>query len=327
MRKIIIDTDTGSDDAVALMMCLRDPGVEVLALTTVSGNVPVEQATLNCLMAAETAVGAENVPPVYVGADRPLMRSRVHARNVHGNDGMSDAGLIHPTVRPVPGIHAADAIIGLVKEYPDEIELCTIGPVTNVALAMMKDPETMKHLKCIYTMGTSGFGPGNTTPVSEFNVFADAEAYKIMMDFGVHVYVGGCDLNVSEAAWFDADTEALLESGTEAAVFAVKCNETLARFIEGLQGERRIDLPDAVSLAPMLWPDIVLEQKECISHVVVDNEACYGQVIFYDGHLMAAMGPGFENGYYGKKEPNCTVFTALDNKEYKKRLAALLTRE
>lgn len=326
MRKIIIDTDTGSDDAVALMMCLRDPGVEVLALTTVSGNVPVEQATLNCLMAAETAVGAEHVPPVYVGADRPLMRPRVHARNVHGNDGMSDADLIHPTVKPVPGIHACDAIIELVRQNPGEIELCTIGPVTNVALAMMKDPETMKQLKCIYTMGTSGFGPGNTTPVSEFNVFADAEAYKIMMDFGVYVYVGGCDLNVSAAAWFREDTDALLASGKPAAEFAVRCNETLAKFIEGLQGERRIDLPDAVSLAPMLWPDIVLEKKECVSHVVVDNKECYGQVIFYDGHLMAAMGPGLEHGYYGKTKPNCTVFTALDNAVYKKRLAALLTR-
>lgn len=324
MRKIIIDTDTGSDDAVALLMCLRDPGVEVLALTTVSGNVPVEQATLNCLMAAEIAVGAEHVPPVYVGADRPLMRERVHARNVHGNDGMSDAGLIHPTVRPVEGVHASDAILSLVRQYPGEIELCTIGPVTNVALAMMKDPETMHKLKCIYTMGTSGFGPGNTTPVSEFNVFADAEAYKIMMDFGVHVYVGGCDLNVSEAAWFTADTDALLQSGTEAAVFAVRCNETLARFIEGLQGQRRIDLPDAVSLAPMLWPDIVLEKRECVSHVVTDNKECYGQVIFYDGHLMAAMGPGFGSGVYGKAAPNCTVFTALDNAEYKRRLAALL---
>ena len=82
MRKIIIDTDTGSDDAVAIMMCLREPSVEIVALTTVSGNVPVEQATLNCLMSAEIAVGKDKMPPVYVGADRPLMRERVHARNV-----------------------------------------------------------------------------------------------------------------------------------------------------------------------------------------------------------------------------------------------------
>ena len=155
MRKIIIDTDTGSDDAVAIMMCLREPSVDVVALTTVSGNVPVEQATWNCLMSAQIAVGAENVPPVYVGADRPLMRDRVHARNVHGNDGMSDCGLIHPDISPVEGIHACDAIIDFVRKYPDEIELAVIGPVTNVALAMMKEPDVMKHVKCIWTMGTT----------------------------------------------------------------------------------------------------------------------------------------------------------------------------
>ena len=327
MRKIIIDTDTGSDDAVAIMMCLREPSVEIVALTTVSGNVPLEQATLNCLMSAEIAVGKDKVPPVYMGADRPLMRDRVHARNVHGNDGMSDCDLIHPSVRPVEGVHACDAIIDLVKKYPDEIEIAVIGPVTNLALAMMKDPETMKHLKCIWTMGTTGFGRGNTTPVSEFNVYADPEAYKVMMDFGVHVYVGGYDLCTSEAAWFDEDTQRLLSSGTEAASYAVRCNEALARFCEAIGGERRIDLPDAVSLSPMLWSDVIKKSSECISHVCTEHNETYGQVIFYDGRMLAGMGPGFENGYYGKSKPNCTVIYELDNELYKKRLEELLTRE
>lgn len=326
MRKIIIDTDTGSDDAVAIMMCLREPSVEVMALTTVSGNVPVEQATLNCLMSAEVAVGAENVPPVYVGADRPLMRDRVHARNVHGDDGMSDCGLIHPSVSPQKGIHACDAIIDLVRKYPDAIELAVIGPVTNVALAMMKEPDVMKHVKCIWTMGTTGLhGRGNTTPVSEFNVFADPEAYRIMMDFGVHVYVGGYDLCTSEAAWFDEDTERLLASGKEAASYAVRCNEKLAQFCLGIGGERRIDLPDAVSLAPMLWEDVITGSAECVSHVCTEHNETYGQVIFYDGGILAGMGPGFDGCYYGKKEPNCTVITKVDNRLYKERLEKLLT--
>lgn len=326
MRKIIIDTDTGSDDAVAIMMCLREPSIEVLALTTVSGNVPLEQATLNCLMSAEMAVG-KDAPPVYVGADRPLIRERVHARNVHGNDGMSDCDLIHPTIKPVEGIHACDAIIDLVKKYPDEIEMAVIGPVTNLALAMMKDPETMKNLKCIWTMGTCGFGRGNTTPVSEFNVYADPEAYQIMMDFGVHVYVGGYDLCTHEAAWFDPDTDRLLKSGSKAAEYAVKCNETLAQFCFDIGGERRIDLPDAVSLAPMLWDDLIIKAIPCVSHVCTEHNETYGQVIFYDGGMLAGMGPGFENGYYGKKEPNCTVITQINNELYKERLEKLLIKE
>lgn len=326
-RKVIIDTDTGSDDAVAIMMCLRDPNVEVLALTTVSGNVPLEQATLNCMMSAEIAVGKENCPPVYMGADRPLYRPVVHARNVHGNDGMSDAGLIHPSIKPVEGVKACDAIIDLVKKYPDEIELAVIGPVTNVALAMMKDPETMKHVKCIWSMGTNGFGRGNTTPVSEFNVYADGEAYKVMMDFGVHVYIGGYDLCARENAWFDEDTKVLLESGTEAAKFAVECNETLAKFCEAKKGERRIDLPDAVSLSPMLWSDVIEKQAECVSYVCTETPETYGQVIFYDGGTLADMGPGFEKGYYGKTKPNCTVIYKVNSKMYKERLANLLMQK
>ena len=309
------------------MMCLREPSVEVVALTTVSGNVPVEQATLNCLMSAEIAVGPDKAPPVYVGADRPLIRDRVHARNVHGNDGMSDCDLIHPTIKPVEGIHACDAIIDLVKKYPDELEIAVIGPVTNLALAMMKDPETMKHLKCIWTMGTTGFGRGNTTPVSEFNVYADPEAYQIMMDFGVHVYVGGYDLCTSEAAWFDPDTERLLASGSKAAEYAVKCNETLAVFCLNIGGERRIDLPDAVSLSPMLWEDVIVKATPCVSHVCTEHNETYGQVIFYDGGMLAGMGPGFEGNYYGKSKPNCTVIHKINNELYKERLEKLLIQK
>ena len=324
MRKFIIDTDTGSDDAVAIIMCLRELGDQVLALTTVSGNVPMEQATLNCLMSVEIA-DLPSPPPVYKGADRPLMRAPIHARNVHGDDGMSDCGLIHPKLKAVEGVHAADAIIRLVEENPGEVELAVIGPVTNVALAMMKAPETMKKLKCVWTMGTCGFGPGNTTPVSEFNVYADAEAYKVMMDFGVHVYVGGYDLCTAEAAWFDADTAELLASGTRAADFSVRINEKLAQFCLAIGGQRRIDLPDAVSLSPMLWPDVVKRAVPCVSHVCVEDPATYGQVIFYDGRMLAGMGPGFEGGYYGKTAPNCTVIAQVDAALYKKRLAKLLT--
>ena len=174
-------------------------------------------------------------------------------------------------------------------------------------------------------MGTCGFGPGNTTPVSEFNVYADAEAYKVMMDFGVHVYVGGYDLCTAEAAWFDADTAELLASGTRAADFSVRINEKLAQFCLAIGGQRRIDLPDAVSLSPMLWPDVVKRAVPCVSHVCVEDPATYGQVIFYDGRMLAGMGPGFEGGYNGKTAPNCTVIAQVDSALYKKRLAKLLT--
>ena len=154
MRKIIIDTDTGSDDAVAILMALRDPSVQVLAVTTVCGNVNMEQATINAFRSIDAA--RTYVPPVYKGAYRPLMRDAVTAENVHGQDGMGDMGL------PVPDMqaeteHAVEAILRLVKENPGEIEIVALGPATNLALAMMKDPETMKQVKHIYSMGSGGY--------------------------------------------------------------------------------------------------------------------------------------------------------------------------
>lgn len=323
MRKIIIDTDTGSDDAVALLLALRDPSCQVLALTTVSGNVPLWQATLNCIMTAEVA--GVPLPPVYEGADRPLIRKPVHARNVHGQDGMGDCDIIHPTVKPVEGVHAADAIIDLVEKNPGEIELAVIGPATNVALAMMKAPETMKKLKSIWTMGTNGFGYGNTTPVSEFNVYADAEAYKVMMDFGVPVYVVGFDMCTADAAWVKEDTDRLTASGTPAALFGVKSNCKLQDFSSAIWGTPRIDLPDAVALGCMLWPDMVKKSVNCRSFVCTDSNPTYGQVIFDDGRMLAAR---FEMGEhpYGKEETNCVVITDIDGLLYKKRLEELLVK-
>ena len=174
MRKIIIDTDTGSDDAVAILMALRDPSVQVLAVTTVCGNVNMEQATINAFRSIDAA--RTYVPPVYKGAFRPLYWDLVTGQFAHGQDGMGDMGLPIPDMQAETE-HAVEAILRLVKENPGEIEIVALGPATNLALAMMKDPEAMKQVKHIYSMGSGGYGKGNATSVAEFNVFVDAEAY------------------------------------------------------------------------------------------------------------------------------------------------------
>lgn len=321
MRKVIIDTDVGSDDAVAILMALLDDSVDVLAITTVSGNVPVEQATANCLQTIEVA--GKDVP-VYAGADRPLVRQPVHAMNVHGKDGMGDMNLIHPTTAPVPGIHACDAILDLVRKNPWEIELITLGPVTNIALAIMKEPETMGLLKSIWSMSTAGFGPGNTTPVAEFNVYADAEAYKVMMNCGVPIYIGGADLYEGDAAWTQEDMDALLDTGNPVAKFAVECNAALAEYNLLHCQKPIVTLPDAVTMAGFLWED-VRRLVPCMAYVCVSEPATYGQVIFYAGQVLADMS-GFDAKPYGFAEPNCSVIADFDGKLYKQRLAELLVR-
>ena len=321
MRKLIIDTDTGSDDAVAILMALLSDDIEVLAMTTVSGNAPLELATANCLQTMEIT---GNIVPVYAGADRPLIRERVHAQNVHGEDGMGDMDLIHPTLKAVEGVHAADAIIDIVEKNPNEVEIVAIGPVTNIALAILKAPDTMKKVKAIWTMGTAGFGPGNTTSVAEFNVYADAEAYRIMMNCGVPIYIGGFDICIGAAAWTVNDMNELLASGNPIAKFAVECNEGLAQFNIRCKGRRFVDLPDAVTMARVLWDD-VCDIVPCMGYVCINEPATYGQVVLYDGSPLAGLN-GFKDKPFGFAEPNCYVMKNFNAKLYKERLAKLLTK-
>jgi len=317
MRKLIIDTDTGSDDAVALIMALKSTTVSVEAITTVCGNVPLDLATKNALMTIEVANG--QTPPVYIGSAKPLMRDLVTATNVHGDDGMGDSDLIHPTLK-AEDMHAVDAIIEIVKNNPNEIEIVTIGPATNIALAMFKDPETMRTVKHIYSMGTAGFGAGNTTPVAEFNVYVDAEAYSIMLKFGVPVTIIGFDVCLGDAAWNKEDIDLLLNSGKPEAEFSVKCNKTLLEYNLDIFGEAIIDLPDAVAMGVVLWRDIVLESKLSYCYTCTVEEAAYGQVIIYDGSRLA-----ISEGFAGNT-PNATVCKTIDNELYKKRLQDLLLK-
>lgn len=315
MRKLIIDTDTGSDDAVALIMALKSTNLKVEAITTVCGNVPVELATKNALMTIEVANGQK--PPLYVGAAKPLMRDLVTAVNVHGEDGMGDCHLINPTLVPET-MHAVDAILEMIENNPDEIEIVTIGPVTNIALAILKAPETMKKVKHIYTMGTSGFGPGNTTPVAEFNVYVDAEAYSIMLNSGISTTIIGFDVCLGEAALNKDDMDVLLSSGKEEAVFSVQCNRSLLEYNLQRSNEHMVDLPDAVAMGVVLWDEIVLEDKLCYCYVCTTEAAAYGQVIINDGSKLA-----ISDGFAGHM-PNATVCKSIDNQLFKKRLLALL---
>lgn len=318
MRKLIIDSDTGSDDAVAIMMPLSAPSDEfkVEAITTVFGNCSLEQATLNALMTVEVTDGQK--PPVYVGAGKPLVREIMDAIEVHGKDGMGDLDLIHPT-RKAEEMHAVDAILKIVKENPGEIEIVTIGPCTNIALAISKDPETMKSVKHIWSMGSAGFGVGNVNPLACFNVYTDAEAHDIMLNAGIPCTIVGFDVCLGDSAWNKQDMEALLNSGVEKAAFAVNCNRTLLEYNIRINGEEFVDLPDAVAMGVVMWDDMVLESKllhchTCLTH----DDVTYGHLVLFDNIDYIACEP------YNGKSPNATVIKTVDSQLYKDRLHELL---
>ena len=164
-RKIIIDTDTAGDDAVAMIIAAKTENVEILGVTVSEGNVGIEQAVKNALMTLEVA-GCD--APVYRGASKSYTGKTRETFSVYGKDGRGDNDLIHPT-RTAEDKGAVDFIIETVNANPGEVEIIALGPVTNIALAMDKNPGAMKRVKKYWSMGTCGFGAGNASPVSEFN--------------------------------------------------------------------------------------------------------------------------------------------------------------
>lgn len=192
-RKIIIDTDPGQDDAVAILLALASPDdLEVLAITTVAGNVPLPLTTVNALKMVELA-GRPEVP-VYAGSARPMVRPLITAEYVHGKTGLDGADLPDPVTPPGAG-HAVDRIIDLVMAHePGTITLCPLGPLTNIALAMVREPAIVPRIEQIVLMGGGFFEGGNTTPAAEFNIFVDPHAADVVFRSGVPLTVMPLDV-------------------------------------------------------------------------------------------------------------------------------------
>lgn len=197
-HRIILDCDPGVDDALALMLALASPeSVEVAGITTVAGNVPLEDVTRNARGLLSLA-GRTDIP-LHEGCARPLMRAVGHRSIVHGEHGLGGVPL-SPEATSVAAGHAVDFIIDTVMANPGRITLCPIGPMTNVALAIVKEPRLAENLREIVFMGGNAFGPGNTTASAEFNFYVDPHAAQIMMTSGAKLTMFGLDVTRKVAA-------------------------------------------------------------------------------------------------------------------------------
>ena len=275
-RKIIIDTDTGADDASAIILAAMNDSIDILGVTVLVGNVDMEQGTKNALMALEMC-GSD--APVYKGASENMREEVIEAFSVFGADGMGEADLIHPT-RTAEDKDAIDFILETVKKYPGEVELVALGPATNVAKAIEKDPETMKKVKTIWSMGTSGQGAGNATPVAEFNVYADPEAYKVMLDSGINITVVGLDVISGDALWTDAQFDKLSKSG-ERGKFVTESFAKIREFYASNGVVGAVANCDALAMLCVLDPNFVKDSITCHGSCITEEGETYGQVIFY----------------------------------------------
>jgi purine nucleosidase len=302
MKQFIIDTDTASDDAVALILALREPGVRVAAISVVAGNIPVELGVKNALTAVERA--ATYRPPVFRGMDRPLLRPLVTATREHGEDGMSNLSLPEPKFA-AEGEHAVDALARLAGT--GEYELITLGPLTNAAMAFLKAPEPMQRLRRITMMAGAGFGPGNMTPVAEYNAYVDAEALSIVLQAGVPLRLVGWDASLGPAFLSEAEMNGLLESGSALADFCIRINRSLLDYNREVWGRSGIDLPDPVAVAAAVHPEIILESKPAYVSVETHSPLTYGQVVIDLDNLF-------------DRPPNAEVVRRLDGQKFKEYL-------
>jgi purine nucleosidase len=280
---VFIDTDTASDDAVALMMAFANWGAEVKAIGTVAGNCPLEQATVNALYVADLCNAQV---PIYTGASKPLVRQLSTAQHIHGIDGMGDIGLA-PTsldqsaLKPAEGF-APDKLIELADLHNGGLVVVTLGPLTNLALALAKRPDIATKIKRCYMMGGTSDNYGNITQVSEFNIWADPESAEVVFASGMPITMIGWDIS-RKYAEIDGDLAARLRSlGSKRAEVAVDCQRTVINFCRDVTGVRGFDLPDPIAIAIAIDPSLATETFEAAVHVSLNNDFTRGQTIIDD---------------------------------------------
>lgn len=275
MRKFWIDTDTASDDAVAILMALRWPDVDVVGISTVSGNVPVEMCAVNARYTVELC-GKDT--PVYLGAAKPLLREASYAYFFHGPDGMG--GMNYPAPRrPLAEGHAVQALIDAVRAHPGEITLVTLGPLTNVALALALAPDLAQKIPVCYVMGGAAATLGNVTPAAEFNIWVDPEAAKMVFHSGLRLVMVGWELCRGEANLSEADMAEVRGLGTVLADFSLDCNRQAIETNRTWLKDPALPLPDPVTMAVALDPSVSVRQSSHYVDVEILSEVTRGMTV------------------------------------------------
>lgn len=273
-RAFLIDTDTASDDAVALIMALRSLEVNVVAITTVAGNVEVHQAARNALYTSELCGSSV---PVFVGAEKPLVRAHASADWFHGRDGLGDHGYPAPRRGPERQ-HGVDAIVDTIEAHSGLV-LVTLGPLTNVALALQKRPRIAGKVSRCVVMGGAPCCEGNVTPAAEYNIWCDPEAARVVMSSGLPIEMVGWHLCRGDAALNLSDIQYVLSLGTPVAKFAIECNSHAQKAYLEQTGEHGIALPDPVAMSVALDPSVVTSQSGHFVDIETGSELTRGMTV------------------------------------------------
>jgi inosine-uridine nucleoside N-ribohydrolase len=276
MPRIILDTDPGIDDALALLLALSSPEVQLEAVTTVSGNVDVEQTTRNALALLKLA-GRTDIP-VARGSSLPLVRQSVAAEHVHGFNGLGEVVLPASEVEPVAQ-HAADLIVEKVLHNPGAISIVAIGPLTNLALAVRREPRIAQHVREVVIMGGALRVPGNVTSAAEFNIYADPHAAHIVLHAGWPVRLVSLDAT-HQVAVQRAEIEAFTQQGGSVKTFI---KEALAYYFDAFSPRYNIPMfhmHDPLCLAAAFQPDLITWEPAFVD-VELTGTLTLGETVAY----------------------------------------------
>jgi len=273
--KIIIDTDPGQDDAAAIMLALGSPELEILGLTIVAGNVPLDLTTRNALMICELS-GRLDVK-VFAGAKGPLIGPQVTAEHAHGESGLDGPDIFKPSITLQPR-YAPDFLVEtILKEDEKTVTLCPIGPLTNIALALKLEPKIAPRIKQIVLMGGGYFAQGNITPSAEFNIFADPEAAKIVFNCGAPIIMMPLDVT-HQILTTKARVEKIQAVGNTASLALAKMLSFYSRYNSKKYGNDGAPLHDPTTIAWLLKPEL-FNGKHCNVEIETESKITRGATV------------------------------------------------
>ena len=273
--KVIIDTDPGQDDAAAIMLALGSPEIDLLGITAVAGNVPLSLTARNARIVCEMA-GRTDVP-VYAGADSPLVRPLVTAEHVHGKTGLDGPELFEPSF-PLQEGHAVDFIIKtLMEEAPGTVTLCPIGPLTNIAMALQREPAIADRIQQIVLMGGGYFEQGNITPSAEFNIYVDPEAAAVVFGCGAPLVMMPLDVT-HKVLTTRARIDRIRAIDNHAARAMTDMLLFFERFDEEKYGTDGGPLHDPTTIAWLLKPEL-FSGRHCNVEIEINSELTRGATV------------------------------------------------
>jgi inosine-uridine nucleoside N-ribohydrolase len=312
-RRVIIDTDPGIDDALALLLALQSPELDVAAITTVSGNVPVKTATLN-VFRIFSLLTTRNRPPVAEGAEKPRIKDPVFGTHIHGEDGLGGLDRFQNkdgTSRyPIPRVEksarrAADEIVYQLSKTTEPISLIPLGPLTNIAEALETDKTGMAAIKEIVLMGGAVEVPGNVTSVAEFNIYYDPHAADMVFNSGIPITVVGLDVTRKVQLLKENMTSIPKPNHTAISQFVCDSTAALFSFLEARTGEAGMSLHDPLAVGVAIDPSLVT--KKAMS-VAVETEGKWTQgMTVVDGRNMK---PEW------KESPNAQICVDVDKERF-----------